>query len=523
MTKDNTLLKNTAVLAVSGIIVKGLSAVYRIPLTRMLGAEGMGQYSAAFNIFMPFFAFCCAGITPTLSRLSARTKEEQKGEILYLQKKSGVYFGLLSFVMVCCRLAVAGVYSSHLSSPIMFWGVALMCPNLIFAAQEAVYKGISQGTFQMAVTARANILESALKVVLGISSVYFAGVKLKEYCPPAQLACAYATISICGLACLLYMRRDFKKRYADVKPVKTDAGLRIIFSMARPISASALVMAMSNFFDTVVCLSIVKGIPDRRLAAAYPYISFTARQEKAIWLFGVYQGLCLSVVNLIPSLSSAIGSAGLPVVTKSLRRENTHAAGRQTDKLIKLTAASVVPVSAFVAFFPYEVLSVLFGDKGSQTILAAEFLKIMAPVAVLSAFSFPLNSVLHALGKSSAIFKILLVCCIVKAAVGARLCSVDSINIMGCVYSAALFHIMVFIMSVGKIKKSGVRLKVLQRLAMPAAASYTLLTFIKIGSDRLLYTMPLFFRMFCCGALFVVLYGIILFLSGFFVDNISRR
>ena len=110
MTKDNTLLKNTAVLAVSGIIVKGLSAVYRIPLTRMLGAEGMGQYSAAFNIFMPFFAFCCAGITPTLSRLSARTKEERKGEILYLQRKSGVYFGLLSLVMACWRLVVAGVY-----------------------------------------------------------------------------------------------------------------------------------------------------------------------------------------------------------------------------------------------------------------------------------------------------------------------------------------------------------------------------------------------------------------------------
>ena len=183
----------------------------------------------------------------------------------------------------------------------------------------------------------------------------------------------------------------------------------------------------------------------------------------------------------------------------------------------------MVPVSAFVGFFPYEVLSVLFGDKGSQTILAAEFLKIMAPVAVLSAFSFPLNSILHALGKSSAIFRILLVCCIVKAAAGARLCSVDNINIMGCVYSAALFHIMVFIMSVGKIKKSGVRLKVLQRLAVPAAASYILLTFIKIGSDRLLYTMPLFFRMFCCGTLFVVLYGIILLLSGFFVDNSSRR
>ena len=36
-------IKGTAILAVSGIVVKLLSAAYRIPLTRMIGAEGMGK------------------------------------------------------------------------------------------------------------------------------------------------------------------------------------------------------------------------------------------------------------------------------------------------------------------------------------------------------------------------------------------------------------------------------------------------------------------------------------------------
>jgi len=71
MTKDNSFIRNTAILGVSGIVVKILSAAYRIPLTRMLGARGMGQYTAAFNIFMPFFSLATAGITPTVSRLCA--------------------------------------------------------------------------------------------------------------------------------------------------------------------------------------------------------------------------------------------------------------------------------------------------------------------------------------------------------------------------------------------------------------------------------------------------------------------
>ena len=41
--EDNIFIKGTAVLELSGIVVKYLSAAYRIPLTRMIGAEGMGK------------------------------------------------------------------------------------------------------------------------------------------------------------------------------------------------------------------------------------------------------------------------------------------------------------------------------------------------------------------------------------------------------------------------------------------------------------------------------------------------
>ena len=78
---DDIFIKGTAILALSGIAVKLLSAAYRIPLTRMIGAEGMGKYSAAFNLFMPFFSLAVAGITPTVSRL--RTAGKVNGHYSY--------------------------------------------------------------------------------------------------------------------------------------------------------------------------------------------------------------------------------------------------------------------------------------------------------------------------------------------------------------------------------------------------------------------------------------------------------
>ena len=520
--KEDTFIKGTAVLALSGIVVKLLSAAYRIPLTRMIGAEGMGKYSAAFNIFMPFFSLAVAGITPTVSRLSAVENTDDKSSYTAIKQKAADVFGWLSVVMIVVAIAVSWFYSQYIGSQMIFIGVVLLCPNLLFATFEAVYKGISQGSLNMAVTAKASLMESGAKLIIGITTVYLAGVMVKNNAGDAQLVWAFATISICGFICWAYMKKDFDKHYGGSSVGQRGIKTSTLLSMAVPVSLSALVVSLANFFDTVVCLSIVKNIPDVQLMAAYPFVSFFAEDEKAIWLFGVYQGLCLSVVNLIPSVASAVGSSGLPYITRSISSDNTDAVLHQTSRLVKLTAFLVVPVSLFVAFFPSEVLTTLYGDRGAQTTLATYFLRFMAPVAILSAFSFPLNSILHAKKKSGTILKILIVSCGVKVVLGYCLCSVEKINIMGCIISQIVFNCMVFVLSVLAVKKrAGV--SVLPQLIVPVAVAYLLLTFLRIFADFVLYAVPTVFKTFFCGGIFLVVYVTIFLFVGFFVDNSASK
>ena len=519
MTNDNTFLKSTAILGLSGIVVKILSAAYRIPLTRMIGAEGMGQYTAAFNIFMPFFSLATAGITPTISRLCAAGAGRNRADVVAVKKKAGICFGIVSRLMIVAALIVSFVYSGYIDSPMIFTGVALLCPNLFFATFEAVYKGISQGSMNMTVSAKASMLESRSKTVIGVCSVYFAGMIIRENRGDAQLICAFATVSICGFICWVYLWQDFRKRYTVKEKSSINVTAGVLFSMAVPISMSALVVAVSNFCDTVVCLSIVKSIPDNVLMAAYPFVSFTAVEEKAIWLFGVYQGLCLSVVNLIPSLSAAIGSSGLPLITRAVQEGNPTVIRRQTDRLINLTAMCVVPVSMFVMFFAHDVLITLYGDNGAQTTLAAYFLRIMAPVAIVSAFSFPLNSIMHAAGRSSTVFRILLVSCGIKVLLSTRLCSVGDINIMGCVISQIVFHVMVFILSLGAVRSVYPVKNVFSHLIYPVMLSYVLLTFIRSVADFVLYSIPTAFRTLFCGGVFVLVYLAAIIFTGILIDK----
>ena len=127
--KEDTFVKGTALLAVSGIAVKLLSAAYRIPLTRMIGAEGMGKYSAAFNIFMPFFSLAIAGITPTVSRLVAMEKTQDSRMYVAIKKKASVVYGFFSLMLIAVAVIISWFYSQYMDTPMIFTGVMLLCPK----------------------------------------------------------------------------------------------------------------------------------------------------------------------------------------------------------------------------------------------------------------------------------------------------------------------------------------------------------------------------------------------------------
>ena len=49
--KKQTFLKGAAVIAAGGFIAKLIGALYRIPLTNLIGAEGMGMYQLVYPFY----------------------------------------------------------------------------------------------------------------------------------------------------------------------------------------------------------------------------------------------------------------------------------------------------------------------------------------------------------------------------------------------------------------------------------------------------------------------------------------
>ncbi|MCM1455979.1 MAG: oligosaccharide flippase family protein, partial [Bacteroides sp.] len=99
------MLSGAAVLAVGSVLAKVLGALYRVPLTNILGAEGMGMYQLVFPVFALFMVLSTAGIPTALSRMVAEKRAEGAPTKKYLLSAIivlmalGTMFAILTFTL----------------------------------------------------------------------------------------------------------------------------------------------------------------------------------------------------------------------------------------------------------------------------------------------------------------------------------------------------------------------------------------------------------------------------------------
>ena len=56
--KGNQFLLQGSILAASSLIVRMIGLIYRIPMTRIIGDEGMGLYTVAYELYSIALILC---------------------------------------------------------------------------------------------------------------------------------------------------------------------------------------------------------------------------------------------------------------------------------------------------------------------------------------------------------------------------------------------------------------------------------------------------------------------------------
>lgn len=401
--RSRRLMSGAVILAAGSIIAKLLGAFYRVPLTNILGAEGMGMYQLVFPVYALFMTMSTAGIPTALSRIVAEKKAQGEGARKYL---------VSALITLLAMSALAGLLVTALSSVLARWqgneatasGYIVIAPSIFFVGIIAGFRGWFQGEMYMVPTAASNIIEQTVKLAVGIGlAVAFSPRGMQ-----AAVFGALAGITVSEIVAALYLvvtflvrsRREGGGRERLRLNREEAAGM---FRVAFPIALLGLMLPFSSFCDSLIVVNALKWGGAATSAATAQY--------------GLYSGPVSSLVNMPVVITMSLAIAAVPSVSLSRTERDLSAILTKSRLSVKLVYLVGVPAALFLMVFGRNVLSLLYPALSDADILLSyRLLAVSSFGIVLSGATQIYISLLQGLDKTVSAVKSLFFAIIVKIA-----------------------------------------------------------------------------------------------------------
>ena len=369
--KKRTMAGNAAVLSAFSIIAKVISALYRVPLTSALGAEGMGMYQLVFSIYALILALTTGGIPVAVSRLTSENNVLKKDSRVVL--KNALISVVGTSVALAALLCVLAKYVAMLQgNESVTIGYYVIAPAVVFVGALSMFRGWFQGNNDIIPTAVSGLFEQVFKLAFGLTlakilSKYgviygvigaLSGVMISEF-----VALVYIVITYFSRG-KIYKLNDVEGADNDVR--KTILKTSVVFAIA------GFIIPFSQFIDGILIVNILKSSGEATSIATAKY--------------GLYSGTVMSVVNMPVVLSVALSVALVPVISSATAKRNIDDIRKKGATAVKLTAAISVFAAVMMFAFSDKIIAVLYPRLNAvETETAIGLLRI-------TSFTVPLNA-----------------------------------------------------------------------------------------------------------------------------------
>ncbi len=381
------LFDGATALAVSAVVTKVLGLLYKMPLFRIMGDEGMGYFNSAYTVYTFFYILCSAGVPKAvalvISENDAKGKRSSEGRIV----KSALWaFLLLGSIATAVFIIFADALCVLIGNSGAVFTMLAVAPSVLFVSLAGVAKGHLNGNSKLLPLAVSQLIEGGAKFFLGI---FFAlvGVRLGF---SLQLLSAFTVLGITlgSAASALYLLSASKKTLPPKSLVLTKVrgegrtSVKKIIKIAVPLTLGAAVMSLSNMIDLAMIMS--------RLKAS----GYTEREASA--LYGNYTTLAVPMFNLVTSVLSPFFIAAVPLLSRSHTRGEQLAFEEELNITLRKALFVAVPSAAAFVMYSEEILSLIFTKESAK--LGAPLLVLLAPALIFLTLETLVNTALEAKG-----------------------------------------------------------------------------------------------------------------------------
>ena len=387
--KTDKRVSSVGILALSGIFAKILGGIYRIPLTNLLGAEGIGLYQLVFPLYALLVAATTTAMPILMSRAVAGESEEYSYSLLY---KSFIFSTIMGLCSALLLTALAYPLSLAQGQPQGFFGYIAIAPSLIFVPLIALLKGWFNGRLNMKPSALTAVIEQGAKLAFGIAFLLLIkGENLYE-----RSAMALFAITLAELVALIPLVIYYFSKEGTLKPPPLKIKNRDIVKISAPIVVGGLIFPFVSFIDSLIIVPLLKlkGIG----------------QSSALSSYGLLTGAVGSIVSCPVVLTVAMTAVIIPVIAKKMKEREIKGLRQEGFLAMKASLFLSLPLSLGLICLAKPLTVLLYPSLPIQLKEeTALLLQISSAGIPLLAMLQIYNSMLQAVGQSKSATKSLLI------------------------------------------------------------------------------------------------------------------
>ena len=462
--KQQSFEYGAIILLCSTLLVKVIGAIFKIPLSNLIGDLGFGFFSSAYDLFTPIYTLAMAGLPIAISRMVAEhmAKENYRDvrKTFKVTSKIFIITGLVAMLLMLCF--TDDFVEKTDPTGRTTYSIYAIVPALLVCCVTSAFRGYYEGLRNMYPTAFSDVIESLGKLILGYGFAYIVLKTTNDVAYAAAGAMFGITIGSVAAALFLFIRHKVKgdgitKQELDSSPTpqRTAIIIKSVVIIAVPVVFASLANSFSSLADAFFVkkhlatmmgdhAELIRNMYQNSIAD-YNMYSATELIDKEIptFLYGI-RGKAFTLYNLVPAITSVLGVSALPVLATAWTKKDKSLLKRNIESPLKLTAIISMPIGMGFVFLGDQIMGLIYSTTASVEI-GGTILQIYGFAAIFAGISIPMTSMLQSVKKELFAFINIAVGAVIKVAVNYFLVSVPSINIKGAAIGTLACFAYVFI------------------------------------------------------------------------------
>lgn len=311
------LLKAIAILTSFSVLTRALGFLFRIFLSRLIGAEGLGIYQISFSVFMVLETFVSSGLPLVVSKktstLSSSAQVDKKKE--HSMVTAALFVGLITAITLCLIvLLFKNLFGLLFTDKRCLNILIVLLPGLVFSSVYAILRGNLWGHRKYFLVSITEFLEQLFRMIFCVLAlvIFYSSVD-------GVMVASISYLVSCFLSACLVTIIYFKTKGRFAKPQKGQ--FKSLIKDSTPIT---LVRVISSLLMPII--SII--IPLQLIKSGYT-------NEQALAVFGVAMGMTFPLLYIPSTLIGSLSMTLIPDLSCAVSQQNVEEIKNKVNFSIK--------------------------------------------------------------------------------------------------------------------------------------------------------------------------------------------